>query len=366
MVSNYGINRFYTSLSHIGKVYDRFARKDSFKGKNKDEFVSWKDKTRNTLKELIGLDRMEDCTLKSIIEERVVLDNGITREKVIIQVEPDVWMPMYILIPDGCKNNKQAKCYIAPCGHMGGGKYSIAGVDDNPKVKEMIDFFNYDYGLQVAKQGYVVFCPDARGFGERRDILIQDDEDFVKNSCFNLAHMAEPLGMTIIGMQTWDLMRLLDYIEERDEWDSTSVGCIGFSGGGMQALWLSALDERIKKVIISGYMYGYRDSLLILNNNCSCNYVPHLWEHYDCGDIGALIAPRPLIIQSCKDDHLNGKRGVVNAVEQVNIIRDVYDLFDAQDLIIQDFYEGEHRWHSELLEEYMNWPECKIDDDKLL
>ena len=38
----------------------------------------------------------------------------------------------------------------------------------------------------------------------------------------------------------------------------------------MQTLWLSALDERVRWAIVSGYLYGVRDSLLELNNNCSC------------------------------------------------------------------------------------------------
>lgn len=32
------------------------------------------------------------------------------------------------------------------------------------------------------------------------------------------------------------------------------------------------LDERVRWALISGYLYGVRDALLTLNNNCSCNY----------------------------------------------------------------------------------------------
>ena len=92
----------------------------------------------------------------------------------------------------------------------------------------------------------------------------------------------------------------------------------------MQTLWLAALDDRVKFAAISGYMYGYRDALLTLNNNCSCNYVPHLWEHLDMGDIASLIAPRPLWVQSCREDRLNGPRGVVNAQEQVAIAAEAW------------------------------------------
>ena len=96
-------------------------------------------------------------------------------------------------------------------------------------------------------------------------------------------------------------------------------------------------------------MYGYRDALLALNRNCSCNYVPHLWEHLDMGDIASLIAPRPLLIQSCSGDRLNGPRGIANVTEQVDIIRNAYRLLDVPGLMIHEICQGPHQWHGENL-----------------
>ena len=118
----------------------------------------------------------------------------------------------------------------------------------------------------------------------------------------------------------------------------------------MQALWIAALDDRIKQAIISGYLYGVRDSLLILNGNCSCNYVPHLWEHFDMGDIASLIAPRPLAVQSCASDHLNGPRGLVNVREQLEVVRAAYDLYGKGKFPYHDVREGGHAWHEEILD----------------
>ena len=54
---------------------------------------------------------------------------------------------------------------------------------------------------------------------------------------------------------------------------------------------VTALDDRVKCAVVSGYFYGYKQSLLEQHQNCSCNYVPRLYEHVDMGDVGALIAP---------------------------------------------------------------------------
>ncbi len=36
-------------------------------------------------------------------------------------------------------------------------------------MKEAIKEYNYTYEIRLVEKGYTVFCPDARGFGERRE-----------------------------------------------------------------------------------------------------------------------------------------------------------------------------------------------------
>lgn len=233
---------------------------------------------------------------------------------------------------------------IAAHGHLGGGKIAVAGVTEMPGVSEVIQQFNYDYGVKCAQRGYIAFCPDARGMGERRESNYEGSGALFRSSCDQLIFRAIPLGMTVIGMWTWDLMRLLDYIQGRPECQGQPIGCIGLSGGGLQTLYLAALDERVACAVVSGYFYGVRDSLLGICC-CDCNYVPHLWEYIDMGDLAALIAPRHLLIESGTKDELNGARGIINAIEQVEIARQAYDLFNAPDHLYHDIFEGEHRWN---------------------
>lgn len=335
------------------RKFDRFARRDSFKGTTRAEFVQWRSQTRCLLHGLLGLDKMEPCELNPVLEEVVVLPDGIRREHIRIQVEPDVWMPMFVLVPPDA--GPSVRPFLCPPGHNGDGKYSVAGLDEYSRVREIIQQYHYDYGYQLARMGYVAVCPDCRGFGERREKQEDtwDPAKAVKGDCYGLAHMGEPLGIPVAGMLAWDLMRAVDYLMERGEWDRDAVGCLGFSGGGMQTLWLSAMDERIRLAVISGYMYGYRDALLTLNQNCSCNYVPHLWEHLDMGDIAGLIAPRPLLIQSCRGDRLNGPSGIGNAIEQVDIIRNAYKVMEAPELVFHEICEGPHQWHGEKLKVHL-------------
>ena len=87
-----------------------------------------------------------------------------------------------------------------------------------------------------------------------------------------------------------------------------------------------------------------KDSLLRLSTNCSCNYVPGLWQLADMGDIGALLAPRPLLVETGRDDRLNGERGVLNVTEQRDITRQAYALLGVEDRLAHAVFSGGHRW----------------------
>lgn len=341
----------FPSLPSLLRKYDRYARGMRFTGESREGFLSWQRTAREKLSGLLGLEKMEACPLEPRCTESVTLPDGICRERWTIQTEPDVTMPFYLLIPP--EADRTTRIFLCPPGHGGAGKYSVAGLREYSAVAERIDYYNYDYGMQLARLGYAALCPDCRGFGERREER-SDTETLpgaLTGDCLRLARIGEPLGIPVLGMLVWDLMRAADYLVQRAEWDYNEPGCLGFSGGGMQALFLSALDERISCAFVSGYFYGYRDSLLRQSWNCSCNYVPHLWEYFDMGDIASLIVPRPLLIQSCREDRQNGPRGLDNVLGQVETVRNAYRLMGAEDRLCHRICDGPHRFHSEHLTE---------------
>lgn len=341
----------YPVLPGMLRKFDRFSRQSSFRGTTRTEWIQWREHALILLKNLLGLDKMEKTAANPVHLEDVRMDGGILREHWRIQVEPETFLTLFLLVPEGA--DRDTHVFLCPPGHNGAGKYTVAGCREYTAVAEKIDSYGYDYGLQLAKLGYAAVCPDCRGFGERREELSDalTLPNGLKGDCYRLAHMGEPLGIPVAGMLTWDLMRLIDWLEASGRFRTDTLGCLGFSGGGMQTLWLAALDERVKTAVISGYLYGFRDALLTLNNNCSCNYVPHLWEHFDMGDIAGLIAPRPLWVQTCLEDRLNGPRGSVNALEQMEIVRRAYALLGAQDRVLHELCPGPHRWHGEHLSE---------------
>jgi hypothetical protein len=59
-------------------------------------------------------------------------------------------------------------------------------------------------------------------------------------------------------------------------------------------------------------------------------------------DLGALIAPRPLLIETGIEDYLFP---VAAATESVRRTRIVYARGDASERLVHDVFEGEHQWH---------------------
>lgn len=358
------IDTYYEDELAFRERLKREGRSAAFKGTTPEDFEAWQIATRVRLFDLLGLSIMDRVSIEARELDRVKIAGGIVRTHAMLQVERDVWMPFYLLEPQSPKLDARGRkcCYICPHGHQGAGAASVAGVTGVPAVDDAVRKFNYDYGLRLARMGYVTVCPDARGWGYRRDWKGQGDDEnsFLRGTCLNQARMAEPLGLTVAGLNAWDNMRLIDYLEARGDIAMDDLGCFGFSGGGYMTLYLAALDPRVCKAFVSGYLYGVDDSLLHLNGNCSCNYTPGLWRLLDMGDIASLIAPRPLLVQSCEEDHLNGSRGLKNVDEQLEIVRDAYKLLGRRDGLRHEVCPGEHHLGVTHLAEDIEWLDSHV------
>lgn len=337
---------YYTSRQHFERIFTETQRSHRFCAKNSQEFHEWSDSLRRQLHRLIGTEQIHRCQANPVILEEVPCD-GYVRKKLLINTEEDILMPFYMLVPTDIREGEKRMALIACHGHSSNGKEAVAGVREKKAVAETIDHYNYNYGEEFARKGYIVFAPDARGFGERREGYDQGEEDgkLLSSSCSYLNVMAMSLGQTVMGMWLWDLMRLADYALTCD-FINGHIACAGLSGGGMQSLWLAAMDSRIESCVVSGYFYGYLQSLLI-NYNCLCNYVPNLWRTADIGDIGALISPRPLLIETGDADFLNGRDGLENVIPQVETVRRAMSLFGKEENLYHDIFPGEHKWHGE-------------------
>jgi len=341
----------YDVTEHFARLFDTAGRQLAFKGRTRRDALVWQKKLRAKLAELLGMGTCERTKPRAKCHGREDM-GSYWREDWTIHTEPDVIMPFYVLVPKDIRKGERRPAVLCPHGHGSGGRSSPAGRADIPIIARKITAHNYDYAVQLVRLGFVTFAMDARGFGQRRiQVNVQKDkedpESYINSSCHELLIMSYPLGQTIAGQWAWDLMRLLDYAETRPEIDPQRIGSAGLSGGGHQTLYLSALDSRVKAAVVSGYFYGVKDSLIRIANHCFCNCVPRLWTYADMGDLGGLIAPRGLLIETGDRDSLNGKSGVGNTTTQVDYTRKVYRAMGCPGQLAHHVFSGGHVWCGE-------------------
>lgn len=339
------IKEFYTAEKHMEAVYDKISRQMPVQTDCAAQLRQWQTKAKAQLRELLHLDGFESCPLLPQILESEPFD-GYRRDKILLQTEPDVFMPVFMLVPNAIKKGEKRPVVIMPPGH-GPGKFSTVNALDYDDLRDIYAQRPFDaktcLALDLVKAGYIVAAPDTRGAGERREKAQQENENggFSSNSHQPLNNVAICLGYSVTGMNLWDLTRLIDYIETRDDYDGR-LCCGGHSGGGHLSVYLSAVDDRVQFTFTSGYFYGFKDSFLHLPQNCACNYVPNLWKYFDMGDFGAMIAPRPFFIESGDEDDLNGPSGLENVYPQVAVAKSAYACLKREDRLHHVIYHGNH------------------------
>ena len=97
-------------------------------------------------------------------------------------------------------------------------------------------------GVALAREGYVVICPDAAGFGERNKRGTLDG----RNLEHYLFAMQVVDGRSLAWKNIGDMRRAVDYIASRPEVDNTRLGCYGHSMGSTHTWLVGPWEPRLK------------------------------------------------------------------------------------------------------------------------
>lgn len=112
-------------------------------------------------------------------------------------------------------------------------------------------------------------------------------------------------GYTPAGTEVWIAMRALDYLLERGDVDPQRLGVTGLSGGGVISWCLGAADERVK-CVVPVCQTGTIEHVVTdraTDGHCDCAFFINTYRWCQ-PDIGALIAPRPLLVAAGTEDVL--------------------------------------------------------------
>jgi dienelactone hydrolase len=157
--------------------------------------------------------------------------------------------------------------------------------------------------VQLARMGCVVWQWDMLGNSDAQQISMQLAHGFAKqrpdmNTTENwglYSPQAEAHLQSVMGLQTWNSIRSLDFLLSLPEVDPDRIAMTGASGGGTQTMLLAAIDPRVKlafpAVMVSTAMQG----------GCTCENACLL--RVDTGNVefAALFAPNPQGMTTAND-----------------------------------------------------------------
>jgi len=313
-----------------------------FRARNKAEWLTWRAAFQAKLLELMGSFPLQRCDLKP---EVLGVDKcqGYVREKIVLQTSPKVYVPAYLLRPDQGPGPWPAMLCLH--GH-GRGKEDVVGIAESEEDKKHIAALNYNYAEQFVRRAYVTITPDARGFGERKEGYKFANRDGC--NVFFLKYML--LGLNPLTLNVWDVMRCLDYVQQRPEVQAHRIGCVGLSYGGTLTLYTAALDERIKVAIISCYLSKFKAYAFDIDNTCGSQTVPGLLRYGEMAEVACLIAPRPLLIEAgLKDEGFP----IGATREAFALVRSAYQAAGVPERLAIDEFDGGHAFSGRLAFDFL-------------
>ncbi len=199
------------------------------------------------------------------------LDRGDhTVEKLALRTEPDVLVPALLLKPVLDRQLSSVPVRLPVCLYL-----HALGKQAAVRDREV---------GQMLRAGWAVCAVDVRGTGETG--LPGGD---------SLMQKALVLGRPLAGLQAFDLLRVADYLQTRDDLDADELALWGEGRFAFLALLAAALETRFTRICCYRLLASYRHDRPNLQD--PVHFLPEvLREVGDVCDLAALVAPRSLVI----------------------------------------------------------------------
>ncbi len=263
---------------------------------------------RRQLQVALGLWPMPDATPLNAVVHGAVTRQGYTVEKVYFESLPGHFVTGSLYRPTGRKGRLPA--VLLPHGHWEHGRY-METPDKEFKHELVTGAERFDPGgrhplqaapAQLAKMGVIAFLFDLEGYADSVQIpsaVAHGSKGRPKDSpaapgLFFHAQTDSRL-QSIMGLQSWNARRALDFIISLPDVDPSRIGVSGASGGGTQTFILGAIDPR-PAVFFPMVMVGTR-----MQGGCTCENADYLRIGTGNVEIASLMAPRPVGMTTADD-----------------------------------------------------------------
>jgi dienelactone hydrolase len=204
----------------------------------------------------------------------------------------------------------------------------------------------------LAGRGYVVFAVDALFWGDRGR-----REGFEYAAQQELAANLMQLGMTWVGVITWDDIRSAEFLAAQPEVDPARIGAVGLSMGSHRTWMLCAASDRIAAGAAICWM-ATTPSLMVPGNNQTTGQsafsmlIPGIANDLDIPDVASIACPKPMLFYNGEQDKLFPIPGVEAAYARM---RRVWESQAAGDGLETKIWPVPHVFNREMQEEAFAW-----------
>lgn len=284
--------------------------------KTLDDWTKQRDERRRQLFDMLGLWPVPERTaLQPVITGKVDGDDFVV-ERLHFQSLPGLYVTANLYLPRNLAAPAPAILY--GCGHA---EVKTNGVSYGNKT------YYQHHGAWLAKHGYVCLTLDTLQLGE-----IQGDH----HGTYRLGQWWwNSRGYTPAGIEAWNSIRALDYLETRPEVDAKRLGMTGRSGGGSYTWTTAALDERVKVAAPVAGITDLRNHVCdgAVEGHCDCMFFVNTYG-WDFPLVAALIAPRPLLLVNTDADNIFPLDGVNRLFTKTRRLYELHNAYDRLGLVI--------------------------------
>lgn len=299
-----------------------------------EEWNAHREEYRRQLAEMLGLwptpphsDLQARTTHRTELEECVI-------ENVEFQSLPGLYVTANLYLPRQQEQPVPGILYV--CGH---GNVKVEGISYGSKV-------HYQYhGSWLAQSGYACLVIDTLELGEIEGNHHGTHRDGL--------WWWNARGYTPAGVEAWNGIRALDYLQSRSEVAGAKLGMTGRSGGGAYTWWVAALDERVQAAAPVAGITDLENHVVDgkVKGHCDCMYLVNTYR-WDYPQVAALVAPRPLLIANTDKDPIFPLEGVIRTHAKV---RRIYQLHNAANRLGLLITEGPHKDTQDLQVPVLRW-----------
>ncbi len=234
-------------------------------------------------------------------------------EKVLLETLPGYYLGGNLYRPLRPAPPEGFPAVLSPHGHWNYGRLEHTNIASVPAR-----------AINLARQGYVVFAYDMVGYND----TVQTPHDFGDKPAEQLWAFGP------MGLQLWNSIRALDFLETLPGVNRGKLGITGASGGATQTMLLDAVDDRIQFAAPANMVS------FIMQGGSLCENAPNLRIDTNNVEIASMMAPRPMIMTAATEDWT---RNMMK--EEYPAVRAIYDLYDKRDRVEALLLEAPHNYN---------------------